>query len=373
MKNFLKKIILILLILCLISLAVVGYIIYNQQIGEIKGLSEDLQETHQSLKTAKSNFSEVNRENANLITKNKKLNEETALNKQRILKIEQVKEDLEREKNMLRWEKEELENTLTKTDESPDEWISRLEVEKEELERGFQEKLESAKERFGTEKEALVRQIKSAETIGELLSMKNKKLSSELDKSSRILAEYNADGAGEMLEKVKKELEDKISKLNKAVKENKGLTLRLAKGEKIINRLTKVNEKIEVQLAEVEQKAKGYTIAAINKEYLNDRLKNTKEAESKEKLKFHYNMGLAYDEGRRYKDALSEYRKALKFAADDPDVHYNLAIIYDEHLIDKRRAVKHFEAYLKLSPDAEDIDKVTRWISKAKEDLEWGK
>jgi len=91
----------------------------------------------------------------------------------------------------------------------------------------------------------------------------------------------------------------------------------------------------------------------------------------KETLKFHYNAGLAYDQNQQFKLALIEYKKALEAVPDDADVHYNLAILYDEYLLDKRKAIKHYHAYLKLCPDAQDAVKVKYWINEAKKELKW--
>ena len=90
-----------------------------------------------------------------------------------------------------------------------------------------------------------------------------------------------------------------------------------------------------------------------------------------ETLKFHYNAGLAYDQKQQFDLALIEYEKALEIAPDDADVHYNLAILYDENLGDKRKAIEHYRAYLKFRPDAQDTVKVNYWIKEAQKELRW--
>jgi len=69
--------------------------------------------------------------------------------------------------------------------------------------------------------------------------------------------------------------------------------------------------------------------------------------------------------------ALIEYEKALEAVPDDADVHYNLAILYDEYLLDKKKAIKHYQAYLEFCPDARDAVKVSYWINEAKKELKW--
>jgi hypothetical protein len=39
-----------------------------------------------------------------------------------------------------------------------------------------------------------------------------------------------------------------------------------------------------------------------------------------------------------------------------------LAIIYDEHLKDNRKALEHYRAYLKIAPEGKDSQKVRKWV-----------
>jgi len=91
----------------------------------------------------------------------------------------------------------------------------------------------------------------------------------------------------------------------------------------------------------------------------------------KQALKFHYNAGFAYDQNQQFELARVEYEKALEAMPDDADVHYNLAIIYDEYLLDKKKAIEHYYAYLKFCPDVQDAVRVNYWIREAKKELEW--
>lgn len=91
----------------------------------------------------------------------------------------------------------------------------------------------------------------------------------------------------------------------------------------------------------------------------------------KEALKFHYNAGFIHDQNQQFDLALIEYEKALEAVPDDPDAHYNLAILYDEYLLDKRKAVEHYQAYLRFCSDARDAMRVNYWIREAKKELKW--
>jgi len=87
--------------------------------------------------------------------------------------------------------------------------------------------------------------------------------------------------------------------------------------------------------------------------------------------KRHYNLGIIYENAGRYKEAAEEYEKTLELAPDDADIHYNLAIVYDDHLQDNEKAIIHYRRYLELAPNAPDASMVAAWMDEARDDLEW--
>jgi len=134
-------------------------------------------------------------------------------------------------------------------------------------------------------------------------------------------------------------LEGKVSSMKESFKEK----------QEQINRLKKIAQKkevIELQLQETEKTFKEET------------------------LKFHYNMALTYDRSKFYKNAAKEYQEALEIFPDDPDSHYNLALVYDDHLKDKSKAIRHYKRYLELRPGGSDATKVEYWIVRAEKEME---
>lgn len=67
--------------------------------------------------------------------------------------------------------------------------------------------------------------------------------------------------------------------------------------------------------------------------------------------KLHYNVANFYFRNKEYKSAVEEYQKALTYQPNDPDVHYNLAIVCDEYLGDRGAALEHYKKYLSISPE----------------------
>jgi len=76
----------------------------------------------------------------------------------------------------------------------------------------------------------------------------------------------------------------------------------------------------------------------------------------------HYNMAVVYAKEGRFKEAEAEYLRAMRIDPSDAAAHYNLAILYDDELKNKNRAVMHYKKYLQLAPDAPDRNEVKQWI-----------
>ena len=87
------------------------------------------------------------------------------------------------------------------------------------------------------------------------------------------------------------------------------------------------------------------------------------EARHRRELHFaHYNMGCVYKASRKYERAESEFLKALETQPDDPAVHFNLGILYDDDLGNKKAARKHYERFLELAPGDPDAIDVREWL-----------
>lgn len=99
------------------------------------------------------------------------------------------------------------------------------------------------------------------------------------------------------------------------------------------------------------------------------KLVDFQEKVQKERLSLHYNLGVVYDKNAMYLDALKEYEKALAVGPNDADTYYNLAILYDDHLNDNRAAIRHYQKYLTLRPDADDVEQVIEWVIRAEREL----
>lgn len=355
--NLLRGIFWIVLAAGFAGLIMASYAIYTRQVGKIELLKKNLKETHLTLKEAKNELSET-KDNATILAARKdSLIEKVFEQEDRIEKFQQERKNLEDKTEGLSARKRELEATLEKTRKSLKEQIKLQELRIAELEEDFLKRSAMEKAMFSTQEEKLNVQVMAAEVLLEALTKKNEELLNEARENKQKLVRLIDENEGEGKTKSKAEMDykakgaenesrlrEKISNLNKMIEQNKKL---INKNEKIIIDVTNEKEKIA------------------------DRFRQTEEQFNKEALKLHYNLGLAYDETRQHDEALAEYEKALKISQLDPDLHYNMAIIYDEHFNKMAKAIEHYKAYLKLSPNAEDAEKVIYWIDEAEEELKY--
>ena len=326
----------VLLIACT-GLAFWSYTIYKTKKLEAEQLEAGLEETTSLLKEAKTQLQKQNQEYTSLTEKNRDLNKEIVSLKESIAEMEESKDALDKQSKRLSKEKERLEKGLAEVMLLAKEQISLKEKD-------FREKLDAEEEKFQMQKKvltkAITKQIKASEVMLKNLNKENEKLTAQLKKNKEMLAELQKDELATNLQKMQLHLKEKEADLNRMIEQN-------------------------------EMFVKEFNKNKTEKDQIASQLKQTREELEKEIMKLHYNLGLVYDQGRRYKEAAAEYEKALKIVWDDPDIHYNLGIIYDEHIYDKKKALKHYQAYLELCPGAPDADKVARWVEQVKRGLEF--
>jgi tetratricopeptide (TPR) repeat protein len=85
-----------------------------------------------------------------------------------------------------------------------------------------------------------------------------------------------------------------------------------------------------------------------------------------ELAKAHYNMGNIFFQRGEYQRAVVEYYQSVDLSPYDADTHYNLAFVSSEYLKDPETALKHYQWYLYLKPEANDGDLVKEKMLAAK-------
>ncbi|RKY41493.1 MAG: hypothetical protein DRP85_06030, partial [Candidatus Makaraimicrobium thalassicum] len=208
----------------------------------------------------------------------------------------------------------------------------------------------------------------------------------------------NAEIAKKMISERQKVLENYNPLKEKAIK----LTKEVASVQSMSSALKKQNEALKTELTdtknkllELQQKIKQYADEvkglvsrkieyytayenekenreqlAFTIEKLEDKIKNLNEElgsideEYMEKVAdYVYNMAFIYAKAGMFDESIESFLRFLELNSEDADVHYNLALIYDQVKKDKNEAIKHYEEYLRLNPDAEDLYEIKMRIA----------
>ncbi len=73
-------------------------------------------------------------------------------------------------------------------------------------------------------------------------------------------------------------------------------------------------------------------------------------------------LGTCYRGVRKFDKAIDEYRKALKIDPNFPNGHRNLAVVLANDVHQPKDAVKEFQKYLEIMPNAPDADEIKQTI-----------
>ena len=180
------------------------------------------------------------------------------------------------------------------------------------------------------EREQFVKEIRRVENL-------NRKYTKQIDDIKDLLAEKDVD-----FQKRMKDLEEKLVRQN-----DDG------------NKKAVAQEQVRQTARELESKTNEMLSKGGDLDPEDQQFKD-------ELAKAHYNMGNIYYERGEYQRAVVEYYQAVDLAPNDPDTHYNLAFVSGEFLSDQETALKHYQWYLYLRPEADDSALVNEKIMQAK-------
>jgi tetratricopeptide (TPR) repeat protein len=196
---------------------------------------------------------------------------------------------------------------------------------------------------------------KLQEDISNLSSSKST-LEKESEEQKRASLDYlkKQKESDDNLERLKTEIEKRIRKISELEEGLKEAKKKLVELEKENKRLTQIGE----FTGNVQVKKQQEHITHLEAD-----LSNARQRMQKQEALLHYNLGVSYMKEKYYDMAIDEYQKALELNPNDPDIHYNLAILYDDCSRNPKRAIVHYQKYLELRPEAADIDEVKGWIA----------
>lgn len=208
------------------------------------------------------------------------------------------------------------------------------------------------------------------ESVRENLKDKEKRLK---NLSTQLKEEEKDKKVALDLIKALRQEKEELNRKNKEEKKQLEDTLNEYKNE--TDKLKKyIEEKEKVQVNLKQETVKVVDKAATSElqqkiEKLVKEINEEKEYSKKLKVTSYYNFGVLYANNAKYDDAIKEYNKALEIDPDNPLVHYNLGVIYDEYKNRPEKAVLHYEKYLQFKPDAKDAEKVREWLNAAKQKI----
>ena len=171
-----------------------------------------------------------------------------------------------------------------------------------------------------------------------------------------------------------KDLKTESSQLKK---EQKTLKKEVKKLQKLLEKNAQKKEKLEVEKNKLKHAIGGYkeqykhavkTNREMERQMRDMPKKFTEMAKENEKLikqtaKTHYNLGVFYVSNKEFKRAAMEFEKALELEPGEAYTHFNLGYIYSEHVLDRKKAIKHFKTFLHLTKgDDPDIDWVRKYV-----------
>jgi len=146
-----------------------------------------------------------------------------------------------------------------------------------------------------------------------------------------------------------KETRDKFNKQNADfVSRKKRFYSELEQSERSRKALERKTELVQIKFDDLEQKI------------------------TKERADMHYNLAVVYDERGMYKEAEGEYKQCLKISPKDAGAHYNLGILYDDKLNNAHQAAKHYKKFLELRPMGEDAMRVRNWMFNVEQEKRLG-
>jgi len=180
------------------------------------------------------------------------------------------------------------------------------------------------------ERDEFVKEIRRVENL-------NKKYTQEIQDIRGVLADKDAD-----YQKRMQELEDKLAAQQSEV----------AKKEVVQEQSQQTTQELENKTNEM--LSKGGDMDPQDQKF------------RQELAKAHYNMGNIYFQRGEYQRAVVEYYQAVDLTPNDPDTHYNLAFVSSEYLGDQETALKHYQWYLYLKPNASDAPLIKEKIIEAK-------
>ena len=219
-----------------------------------------------------------------------------------------------------------------------------LVVKEISLQESYRKLLEENKQ-LKEDKESLQEEVRKLTARINLYVSRINVLSNQVDSLNLQLESIKTKSEGKV-----KELEKQVNNLQSAIKDLERL-IKEEKGEDVYDCRLK---KIEREFISLSSRLQDYFTKLATVKKLAKRVIIENQKLKEEGGKVHYNLGNFLFRQGEYTKAAYEYESALKLLPGDPDIYYNLAIIYDYYLKDAQKAAHYYQEYLRKMPQGED-------------------
>lgn len=291
--------------------------------------------------------------------------------------LKQALEDLEenkRQQQIVEYERHKIETSraqLKELERELDFKTNAMRERRDELKKmsatlGFRnQELNYAKRRleiFTSERSSILKQFEMLKDQENSLERRRKELEREEDRLESVLSTLNLN---EELAKIRVEFHETDVELQRAQNTKDDMVRELEYIWELETALIDHTRDLEATQMQSNHLLEEKEFITRKYEILAKKFDELEEVHQKDRATFFYNMGLSYSYVGLYKDAAIMYEKALEINPSDPATHYNLGIIYEEHLDQVARGVMHYREYIQYSQDETKRNQVKIWVDMA--------
>jgi tetratricopeptide (TPR) repeat protein len=216
---------------------------------------------------------------------------------------------------------------------------------------------------LSSEKKSIVGQLSLAEQMLQKLHQELARLGEEKDNAENEKDKLQKDAVfyvelNTKLQQEKEKLQQGLVEAQRAI-ETKESDL-----ERLKLRSEQTQKKTSNELAEEKE--------ALNKQRkdLLNKITRLNKTIIEENALYNYNLGVAYTQAKLFDEAKEAYEKALIFSPKMPEAHYNLALLYEKVEEDYKKALSHYGKYLELVPDTSDKEEIETSIKKLTKEIQ---
>lgn len=83
----------------------------------------------------------------------------------------------------------------------------------------------------------------------------------------------------------------------------------------------------------------------------------------------YYNLALEYLKTKRFREAAQAFKRAVQLNQRDKDAYFNLAVLYESYLNDKKQALGYYSQYLKYASPNDNTSEAREWVRQIKKEL----